>query len=82
MRKRGVDNMDLVMVDPWCVGYHSKVDLPCKRLAKPLICCRTESDCPMENGYAQPVEGIYVLVDMQNMVILEANLFPFLLLIH
>lgn len=25
----------------------------------------------MENGYARPVEGIYVLVDMQNMVILE-----------
>ncbi|KAL2935874.1 Copper methylamine oxidase [Bienertia sinuspersici] len=37
MRKRGVDNMDLVMVDPWCVGYHSEADLPCKRLAKPLI---------------------------------------------
>ena len=25
----------------------------------------------MENGYARPVEGIYVLVDMQNMVVLE-----------
>ncbi|KAL2930034.1 Primary amine oxidase, partial [Bienertia sinuspersici] len=42
MRKSEVDNMDLVMVDPWCVGYHIKVDLPCKRLAKPFICCRTE----------------------------------------
>ncbi|KAG5028926.1 hypothetical protein JHK87_012440 [Glycine soja] len=39
---------------------------PRKRLAKPLIFCQTESDCPMENGYAQPVEGIHVLVDMQN----------------
>lgn len=25
----------------------------------------------MENGYARPVEGIHVLVDMQNMVVLE-----------
>lgn len=25
----------------------------------------------MENGYARPVEGIYVLVDMQNMVVVE-----------
>lgn len=25
----------------------------------------------MENGYARPVEGIHVLVDLQNMVILE-----------
>lgn len=25
----------------------------------------------MENGYARPVEGIHVLVDMQNMVVIE-----------
>lgn len=54
-----------------CVGYHSEADSPSRRLAKPLIFCRTESDCPMENGYARPVEGIYVLVDMQNMVVVE-----------
>lgn len=54
-----------------CVGYHSEADAPNRRLAKPLIFCRTESDCPMENGYARPVEGIYVLVDMQNMVVVE-----------
>ncbi|KAI7754798.1 hypothetical protein M8C21_018797 [Ambrosia artemisiifolia] len=46
-------------------------DAPSRRLAKPLIFCRTESDSPMENGYARPVEGIYVLVDMQNMAVLE-----------
>ncbi|KAH1122506.1 hypothetical protein J1N35_005666 [Gossypium stocksii] len=71
MKKRGIEDMDLVMVDPWCAGYHSNVDAPSRRLAKPLIFCRTESDCPMENGYARPVEGIHVLVDMQNMVVIE-----------
>ncbi|KAJ8438534.1 hypothetical protein Cgig2_024623 [Carnegiea gigantea] len=71
MRKRGIEDMDLVMVDPWCVGYYSEADAPNRRLAKPLIFCRTESDCPMENGYARPVEGIHVLVDMQNMVVVE-----------
>ncbi|KAK2983341.1 hypothetical protein RJ640_016079 [Escallonia rubra] len=71
MKKRGIEDMDLVMVDPWCVGYHSEADAPNRRLAKPLIFCRTESDCPMENGYARPVDGIYVLVDMQNMVVIE-----------
>ncbi|XP_055820033.1 diamine oxidase [copper-containing] 1, peroxisomal [Solanum dulcamara] len=71
MKRRGIDDMDLVMVDPWCVGYHSEADAPSRRLAKPLVFCRTESDCPMENGYARPVEGIHVLIDVQNMQIIE-----------
>ncbi|XP_044492648.1 copper methylamine oxidase-like isoform X2 [Mangifera indica] len=71
MKRRGIEDMDLVMVDPWCAGYHSEADAPSRRLAKPLIFCRTESDCPMENGYARPVDGIHVLVDMQNMVVIE-----------
>ncbi|KAE8659923.1 histone deacetylase 6-like [Hibiscus syriacus] len=54
-----------------CVGYYSDADSPSRRLAKPLIFCRTESDCPMENGYARPVEGILVLVDMQKMKVIE-----------
>lgn len=54
-----------------CAGYHSEADAPNRRLAKPLVFCRTESDCPLENGYARPVEGIHVLVDMQNMVVIE-----------
>nr|UNJ44780.1 copper-containing amine oxidase 2 [Heliotropium indicum] len=71
MRRRGIEDMDLVMVDSWCVGYYSEADSPCRRLAKPLVFCRTESDCPMENGYARPVEGCHVVVDVQNNVILE-----------
>ncbi|KAL6002740.1 hypothetical protein ACLOJK_022960 [Asimina triloba] len=77
MKRRGIEDMDLVMVDAWlensalCVGYHGEADAPSRRLAKPLIFCRTESDCPMENGYARPVEGIYVLVNMQTMVVVE-----------
>lgn len=71
MKRRGINDMDLVMVDAWCVGYYKEEDAPSRRLARPLIFCRTESDCPMENGYARPVEGINVLVDLQNMTIIE-----------
>ncbi|KAF3330159.1 copper amine oxidase 1 [Carex littledalei] len=71
MKKRGIEDMELVMVDAWCAGYHSEADAPSRRLAKPLIFCRTESDSPMENGYARPVEGLHILVDIQNNVIIE-----------
>ncbi|KAL2652193.1 hypothetical protein R1flu_020321 [Riccia fluitans] len=71
MKKRGIDDMDLVMVDPWCVGYYGESDAPSRRLARPLFFCRTESDCPMENGYARPVEGVRVLVDIRSWEILE-----------
>ncbi|KAH7430293.1 hypothetical protein KP509_09G092000 [Ceratopteris richardii] len=71
MKRRGVNDMELVMVDAWCVGYYKEEDAPSRRLARPLIFCRTESDCPMENGYARPVEGINVLVDLQHMKIIE-----------
>nr|GMD36290.1 copper methylamine oxidase-like [Ipomoea batatas] len=71
MKRRGIDDMDLVMVDPWCVGYHSEADSPRRRLAKPIVFCKTKSNCPMENGYARPVEGIFILVDVQRMEIIE-----------
>uniref|UniRef100_A0A0D3F729 Amine oxidase n=1 Tax=Oryza barthii TaxID=65489 RepID=A0A0D3F729_9ORYZ len=71
MKKRGVDDMDLVMVDPWCAGYYSDADAPNRRIAKPLIFCRTESDSPMENGYARPVEGIHIVIDVQNNTVIE-----------
>ncbi|CAN4100499.1 unnamed protein product [Withania somnifera] len=48
MKRRGVVDLDLVMVEPWCVGYHMEADAPSCWLAKPLVFCRTESDCPME----------------------------------
>ncbi|GJN27283.1 hypothetical protein PR202_gb15293 [Eleusine coracana subsp. coracana] len=71
MKRRGVDDMELVMVDAWCAGYYGDADAPSRRLGKPLIFCRTESDSPMENGYARPVEGIHVVVDMQNNTVIE-----------
>ena len=35
MKKRSIDDMDLVMVDPWCVGYYLEEDAPSRRLARP-----------------------------------------------
>ncbi|KAI5073700.1 hypothetical protein GOP47_0011713 [Adiantum capillus-veneris] len=50
VKKWGIHDMELAMVDPWCVGYHSEVESPKRRLAKSLIFYKTESECPMENA--------------------------------
>ncbi|XP_024515532.1 uncharacterized protein LOC9640771 [Selaginella moellendorffii] len=71
LRKRGITNTDLIMVDTWCTGYHEEKDAPSRRLARPLMFYRTESSCPMENGYARPIEGLSLLVDLQNMNVVE-----------
>ena len=53
------------------MGYFTEADAPNRRLAKPIIFCRSDSDCTLDNGYARPVEGILVTVDMQNMTVLH-----------
>uniref|UniRef100_A0A0E0P4Y0 Amine oxidase n=1 Tax=Oryza rufipogon TaxID=4529 RepID=A0A0E0P4Y0_ORYRU len=67
MTKRGIDDMDLVTIH----GYYSDADAPSRRIARPLVFCRTESDNPFENGYARPVEGIHIIVDVQNNTVIE-----------
>ncbi|GLJ16595.1 hypothetical protein SUGI_0284210 [Cryptomeria japonica] len=66
-------DMDLVMVDPWCVGYHGEEAAPSRSLARSRIFCKPESDCPMENGYAQLVKGIDVLVDMEKLIVIQGG---------
>ncbi len=51
-----------VMVDAWCAGYFTEADGPERRLAWPLIFLRRGS--PSDNGYACPVEGIHITVDL------------------
>src|SRR5689334_14286103 len=50
--KRGVTDMDLVMVDPWSAGHYD--DYEGRRLSRALVWVRAEAD---DNGYAHPVEN-------------------------
>ena len=69
-------DMDLVMADPWCVGYFKEGDGPARRLCRALCFVRTPGG-PMvgegpeadlcDNGFARPVEGLIVRVDLQKM---------------
>ena len=70
MRERGVTDFHLAMIDPWPSGYLGPADHPAtsSRLCRPLTWMRS---APGEHGYARPVEGLIVTVDMDNMTVLD-----------
>jgi Cu2+-containing amine oxidase len=63
MRRRGVTDFDMVMIDPWSVGYNGPEDGADQgRFLRPLTWVR-QGD-PDDNGYARPVEGLIVRFDL------------------
>jgi primary-amine oxidase len=69
VRKRGVTDFSLTMIDPWASGYLGPEDDPkLRRIARPLTWVRSE---PGEHGYARPVEGLVVTVDLDEMKVIE-----------
>jgi primary-amine oxidase len=62
MRRRGVADFSLAMVDPWAASWTGPEDDPtARRIARPLTWVRS---APGEHGYARPVEGLVVVVDL------------------
>jgi primary-amine oxidase len=71
MRKRGVEDFDLAMVDPWASSYIDENDHPSKRrICRPLTFVRSE---PGEHGYARPVEGLVATVDLDAMEVIDVT---------
>lgn len=70
MRKRGVTDFSLAMIDPWPAGYYGAQDhydnsaLVCR----PLTFMRA---APSEHGYARPVEGLIVTFDLDAMEVID-----------
>ncbi|MEM1505251.1 primary-amine oxidase [Domibacillus sp. 8LH] len=62
--KRGITNPDLVMVDPWSAGNFGIKEDEGKRLARAICWVRK---FPNDNGYAYPLTGIVVYVDLNKM---------------
>lgn len=68
--KRGVEDFDLAIVDPWSVGYHlvpRDLDRD-RRLAHAMSWVRTSED---DNGYARPMDGLHVWVDLDQMEVVK-----------
>jgi primary-amine oxidase len=68
LRKRGVTDFDLVMVDPWAAGNYGAKTENQRRVMRALTWVRSE---PNDNGYARPVEGVMALVDLNKMELVE-----------
>ena len=64
LAKRGIDNADLVMVDPWSAGYFDIPENEGKRIARAISWVKK---FPEDNGYAYPLTGVVVYVDLNRM---------------
>ena len=63
MKKRGITDMSLVMIDAWSAGHYGNESAKDKgkRLVRSLSWVRSE---PMDNGYARPIEGVVTVIDL------------------
>ena len=63
LKKRGVEDMGLVMIDAWSAGHYG--DEPAsdrgKRLVRALAWVKADAK---DNGYAHPVEGLITVIDL------------------
>ncbi len=70
LRLRGVTDFDLPMIDKWSSGYTGESDSTERRLARLLTFVRSGEH---ENGYARPVEGLIVTIDMDTWEVLDVT---------
>jgi primary-amine oxidase len=72
LARRGVTDMSLIMVDPWSAGWYGEESEKDRgvRLARALAWTRSE---PGDNGYARPIDGVAVLVDLNAMKVLRVE---------
>ncbi|MDR3617908.1 MAG: primary-amine oxidase [Paludisphaera borealis] len=63
MKKRGIEDLSLVMVDGWSAGHYGNEppEDRGKRLVRALCWVRSE---PFDNGYARPIENLAVVIDL------------------
>ena len=70
IKKRGITDVDLVMVDPWSAGNFGIEEEKGKRLT--FARCWVRSS-PTDNGYARPIEGVIPVVDLNKMEVIRVE---------
>ena len=70
LRKRGVTDADLVMVEPWSAGMYG-TELPDDQNVRRMrALCFVRSE-PKDNGYARPIDSMVIVVDLYKMEVLR-----------
>ena len=70
IKKRGITDPSLVMVDPWSAGNFGFEDEEGKRL---VLCRNFARTSPNDNGYARPIEGVTAVVDLNSMEVIRVD---------
>ncbi|HEY7204203.1 MAG TPA: primary-amine oxidase [Methylomirabilota bacterium] len=68
MRKRGITDFSLAMVDSWSAGNFGFPADEGRRLVRALTWVRRH---PQDNGYARPIANLLTVVDLNTMAVLE-----------
>jgi len=68
LRKRGIDDLEKVQLDPWPAGTFGIAHEEGRRITRVIAYVRDE---PTDNGYAKPIEGLVAFVDMGKGEVLE-----------
>jgi primary-amine oxidase len=68
LKKRGIDQLDLVMIDPWVPGHFGIPAEEGIRFARALCWLRSS---PKDNPYAHPIEGLVPIIDLNRMQVLQ-----------
>jgi primary-amine oxidase len=70
LRKRGVTDFALTMIDPWSAGNFGFPGEEGRRLVRALTWVRRH---PTDNGYARPVANLVTVVDLDEMKVVEVQ---------
>jgi primary-amine oxidase len=70
MRKRGVTDFSLAMIDPWSAGNFGFEGEEGRRLVRALTWVRRS---PHDNGYARPVANLLTVVDLHDMKVVRVE---------
>ena len=68
LRRRGITDVDAVIVDPWSFGAYE--DDQGRRLTRALTFARQH---PTDNPYAHPIENLVTIVDLNEMKVLRID---------